>query len=175
MLMTKSASPLARFAIYFSAPTPSRRTRQYLGWYFRLRTKKGTPSPGSLLRLLCEAGLGQADVVLALLRLNSLESLRLAEVMVGRRIRRCPPCLRVLPPPKQDRGDSTRPKDERRILTVVENPRLPGSPAHARFTLLRPGRTVEQCLARGMTRRDFRMALDYGWVQLEGGEPCRAA
>lgn len=115
-----------------------------------------------LTDILMSVNLGQADLVLCLLRINTREALRLAERVVGKRITICPPCLRFARarPPRALPG-----KDERVITWVGEN-KFNGGRAH-RFSLLRPGMLLSQYVARGGRKRDVRVALSRGLVRVE--------
>lgn len=143
---------------YFQARRPRRRER---GWL---------PSVS-----LAELGIGQADVVMALLDANHPRMTRCAEWLIGRPITRCPPCLRPLGPPI-GLGDVRSP-DERRITFVEQNPRLPTTGAFYRYAIFRVGMTVQSFLMRGGQRRDVRVAQRRGWIQLSEptsvGSPAR--
>jgi len=107
-------------------------------------------------------GLCQADVVLALLR---VERLPVGE-FCGCRVTRCPPALRGSAP--SPRRDDRRAPDQRRVVSVVrDNPRQTRTPAWHRWRVVRVGRTVQQMLARGLTRKDLRIAVRHQWIQLE--------
>lgn len=114
---------------------------------------------------IAELGLGQADVVLALLRTADPRFRRWAEFLVGRRFTICRPCLRPSAPLYL--GDERHP-DRRRVTYVARNPRLPTTMAFYRFAILREGMTIQQFLVRGGRRGDVRLALQRGWIQLEG-------
>lgn len=113
---------------------------------------------------LAEIGAGQADCVLALLRAGLL---REAELLVGRRVTRCPPCLRPTAPPP-DRPDERHPDARRVRVLAPDNPRHPSTGAYYRFAIFRSGMTVQQFLTRGGTRRDVRAAVRRGWIELSG-------
>jgi hypothetical protein len=139
---------------------------EYLLRYFDLWEPRGRPPSWRLSHALAEAGVGQADVVLALLRSDQEDFRHCAEALVGRPIYRAPrTALPAAPPP---RGDSARTGDERRVTRVVgHNPRLPSTPAWHRHRIFRPGMTVRQFLTRGGRRGDVRLAVRRGWVELE--------
>ena len=141
-------------------------TIDFVLWYFDLRPVREKGWLPSIS--LAEMGIGQADVVLALLRSNEKLFLMEAERLVGSRILRCPPCLRPLAP--SHRNDlSHRFGDDRRITKVIpSNPRHKGWNCHYRFEIFKAGMTISQFLTRGGTRRDVRQALRRGWIQLEG-------
>jgi len=127
----------------------------------------------SLLPAMLARGLGQADLVLCLLRLRDRHraarcacELHIA-ALVGRPIVLGPPCLRLWragPVPVHAEGRDAR----RRITYVVDaNPRQTGTEAHLRWREYRIGRTVAQLLVRGVTKRDLRKAVRRGWVKVE--------
>jgi hypothetical protein len=89
-----------------------------------------------------------------------------AERLIGRRITRCPPCLRL--PAAQGVPSEREPDDRRMRVLVAHNPRLPTTPAWHRFRLMRDDMTVRQYLTRGGRRGDIRLAVARGWIALEG-------
>jgi hypothetical protein len=113
----------------------------------------------------------QADIVLAALRVNTPASLRLAEALVGKKIVRCPPCLRGAkrrPPAARLEGDD-------RLVVRVREPqstertgkrRLLGSPLYERIARARVGMSVGSLLGRGLRRKDVRIAVKRGYVEL---------
>lgn len=137
----------------------------YLLWYFDARPGPRRREVGWLPSVsLAEAGVGQADCVLALLRAEHRPFLDAAEILVGHGITHCPPCLRPSAPLVFMDEESP---DERRIsIVAARNPRLPRTGAHYRFALFREGMTVQQFLVRGGTRRDVRLAKRHGWIEL---------
>lgn len=134
--------------------------------YFGLRRAPG----GSLHDALNQRGLSQADLVLCLLRLNAPAALRLAERLVGRPITRCPSSLllgwRWLRAERRNRraGDD-------RLVTIVYVPDpelvLPGGGLARRLSEVRAGMSVAQLVARGLRRRDIRLAVRRGVFELE--------
>lgn len=135
----------------------SRTTRKMISRYFGFPT-----TPRRLWQSLRDAEFCQADVVLALLRMNLLRD---AEALVGRPITHCPPALR-----SGSRTPVLRAPDPV-IAIVYANPRAPGTEAHERYHHFRVGRTVAQARARGARRRDVRMALRRGWIVLVARTP----
>ncbi len=144
--------------------------------YFDL-VGSGEPGEGwgvGVVRALAARGLGQADVVLALLR--GPEDLHAcAEALVGRAIEILPGVDLGRPPPPA--APEVPAADRRRVAAVAPNPRLPTTGSFHRFKHFRVGRTVAQLLTRGVTRRDIREAQRNGWVRLEatveeGAESC---
>ena len=126
--------------------------------------------PGSSFYDVLEgAGLMQADVVLAALRINTHSSLRLAEALVGKRILRCPPCLRGY----KQAARAKREGDDR-VVTRVRRPsakergrrRLLGSPLYDRIARAKVGMSVSHLIGRGLRRRDVRIAVRRGYVEL---------
>lgn len=93
-----------------------------------------------------------ADLILACLRINTEQSLSKAQELMGKTITKCPPHIPPWPPKKVV---TERPKTVVRI--APENPCLPSTGAHSRFKQIRVGHTVDQLLARGISRRDLRV------------------
>ena len=121
--------------------------------YFNLR------EDGALLPLLLSRGLGQADLVLCLLRVGGDAARWHVEIIVGRPILILP-CVRCQP--------LTRAARAARVAWVAPcNPRKPGSRAHAAFGAMRPGATVEALRARGVRTRDITYALRRGLIKME--------
>jgi len=110
------------------------------------------------------AGLGQADLVLALLRAGRHRSV---EMLIGKPITVLPPQaspVRNLPLPRRQRG----PDEGRVVIRVRENP-LKIPTARARFEELRRCRTVASYLTRypvWRARRDLREWSAAGWVEV---------
>lgn len=103
----------------------------------------------------------QADLVLALLRGPHRDCLRGAEMLVGRPITRVP-SARVhlcVPAAPRDRHYDL----DRVVLAVPPNPRCYGK-ARANYEKIRCGMTVRQLVARGLTRREIRVAVNAGLV-----------
>jgi hypothetical protein len=124
----------------------------------------GLPNyPGALYEMLEASGYQQSDVVLVLLREDTQECLRGAEVLLGHPIIRCPPGLRTRPEPLGLHAGAewllgiiaraTGP-DARRFIRLAPNYQLPTTDSWARYRLVRVGMTVGQFLARGGRRRD---------------------
>jgi hypothetical protein len=92
----------------------------------------------------------RADMVLALLRINTEDSLAEAEKLMGKKITVCPPAVPPWPP---------KPVQTKKMPTVAK---LKDGVTHVseEFSYVRVGRTREQILARGVTARN----LDY-WTQ----------
>jgi hypothetical protein len=113
----------------------------------------------SLDEYFAEHGIAEpsrADTVLALLRINTPEALRAAEVIVGRPISRCPPCIPPWPPKPVQRAPTPR------VVRVGDNPHYPSSSPHHRFSQVKVGMTLDQLARRGISRRDIRE-----WVKAE--------
>lgn len=134
--------------------------------YFDLR-----PRSHSLTPLMYKRGLGQADLVLALLRISHPMARTYIGLLIGHPITIGAPCLlRYNPNVNTARPSTTRPTgvDNRRITYVQPtNPRQPGTEAHLRWPWFQHGRTVAQLRVRGVKRRDIRKAADMGWIKLE--------
>lgn len=133
--------------------------------YFEIEPTSG-PYPELFWAEVKHRNLLLVDLVLALLR-GPRDLRPSAEALAGVPIKVVPGFDKVRPLPVA----SPRPMDQealdlRRVIWVARNPRLPTSPAFQRFKQIRVGRTVQQCLTRGVTRRDLREALGHEWVKL---------
>lgn len=128
-----------------------------------IRTYFSLPSRRPLHYVLGAAGLGQSDLVLALLRhsLAGPKTWDYVELLVGRPCYAYPPA-RLLYPVNGHPHLARQP----RITYVAPNPRHPKTGAHDRYENFRPGRTVDEALARGATRKDLRSAVRRGWIRV---------
>lgn len=134
--------------------------------YFALSVRQ------ALMPALLGRGLGQADLVLCLLRLRDRHHLRMINVyvhlLVGRPILIGEPCL--LRYATNGRPTATRSplaEDRRVIYVQPDNPRQPSTEAHGRWREFKVGRSISQLRIRGVTKRDLRRAVRRGWVRLE--------
>lgn len=143
---------------------------------FLLRDYFDLPRKETLFSCLLSRGLGQADLVLALLHLRDAQTnpdwrrvmSHYVRRLVGRPILVGEPCLLRY----RSNGSCPRvvrllPNDRKIIWVQPENPRMPGTEAYLRWPELKPGRSVAQLRARGVTRRDLRRAERKGWVRFE--------
>lgn len=126
-----------------------------------VRRELGLDRRRPMIYALSERGLGQADLILALLRVDTRGSRLLVERVLGRPILQCP-CVWLRWPingrPRVHRAPRFR-------VVVQDNPRRPNTDAHARFSRsVRDGLTAEQMRLRGATRRDLRRARREGWI-----------
>lgn len=122
----------------------------------------------SALHAACvRARLCQADVVLALLRLDLLD--------VVERLCHITHCPSLLARARSPRTVITGPRrGDDRIVSRVRQPqeqergrrRLLGCRMYQRLAQARPGMTVETLLARGITRKDLRIALRRGYLEV---------
>ena len=96
-----------------------------------------------------------ADEVLALLRINTAESLKRACELMGRPIVQCPPAV----PPWPPKPAKTQPKPQRVA-------RINPSPA-VKIKNVKVGWTAEQVMQRsGATRRDFKHWVAKGYLEM---------
>lgn len=129
---------------------------------FLVRRHLGLDRHRPMLYALSARNLGQADLVLALLRIGTRPAMALVERVVGRPVRLCP-CVWLRWPVNGRPRTRLLPRFR---LAVSNNPRRPNTPAHARFEVaVRDGFTIEQMRLRGATRRDVRRALREGWIR----------
>jgi len=103
----------------------------------------------------------RADTIVGLLRINTRESLRAAEELMGRAITRCPAALPVWPPKPVQHAASRA-----SVVHVGDNPCLPTTNAFQRFCLVKKGMTKEQLAKRGITKRDIRLWSRSGAIQI---------
>jgi hypothetical protein len=103
----------------------------------------------------------KVDVVLALLRMNTSETLRAAEELSGVKVTKCPPDLRPIPPRASSgvRCCSIARLESRDSLETV---------SMRRYRLLRVGMTRQQAIARGVTVRDLRYWERRGYLAWTG-------
>jgi hypothetical protein len=101
-----------------------------------------------------------ADVAVALLRINTEESLSEVERMTGRKIKKCPAFLPCWPPKPVTQ------KRAPRVTRTARNPCLPTTPAFQRFRKIKIGMTEDQLARRGVTRRDLRRWRRLGHVEM---------
>ena len=115
-----------------------------------------------MLYALHAMGLGQADLVLALLDVGTEGAREHVARIVGRPVR-------VLPSAYLGWSLSGRPrvKFSPKIVHVSPCPRKPGTDAEKRYEYcFREGLTLEQARARGATKRDIRRAVHREWIKL---------
>ena len=110
-----------------------------------------------IIYALSERGLGQADLVLSLLRIDTRGSRALIERILGSPIRVLPSMyLRWT-------TSGLKTTTSAKIIRIGPNPARPGSDRARRFDYcFRAGLTIEAARARGATRRDIRRALRKG-------------
>lgn len=158
---------LRRHSLVIAMMNRDRTTNMLLRDYFDL------PRTPTLMATLLARRLGQADLVLALLRLRDQRTRHrhlfgsYVELLVGHPIAVGPRCL-LLYPTNTSRPTVVRSKDDRRLTYVCPgNPRAPQTEAALRWCEFKVGRSVGQLLIRGVTQRDIRRALREGWIQVE--------
>lgn len=106
----------------------------------------------------------QCDVALALLRINTPESLVEAEELLGVKITRLPPAIPPWPPRRAEVEKKVR------VKRVGRSPYEPGSRADQRFRQVRTGMTADQLAARGVSRRDVQQWTARGVLELDNKE-----
>ncbi len=118
-----------------------------------------------------------AKLVILLLRINTEASLAIVKGM-GHKITVCPSYLArmVLPAPVKTVGTTKRTKDQRRVIKIAPRSQwaqpdggrtLDKCDLYRRLGILKPGQTLEQAFAQGVTRRDIRIAQRKGWIEIE--------
>jgi hypothetical protein len=140
---------------------------------FLLRDYFDLPRHTTLMSCLLRKQLGQADLVLALLRLRDqrLGNRHLlgayVELLVGHPITVAPSCL-LKYATNTSYPRVVRSKDDRKITYVAPaNPRAPTTDAYLRWCEFRVGRSLGQLYVRGVTKRDVRKAVRRGWIRVE--------
>lgn len=138
---------------------------------YLIRDYFALPNQTSLMPALLARSLGQADLVLCLLRLRDRHSNvrhgveAYITALVGHPISIGPACLlryRENGPPSVALDRSPR-----ITFVVPDNPRQPSTDAHLRWHEYRVGRTTAQLRARGVKPKDIRLAKRRGWIKLE--------
>lgn len=108
---------------------------------------------------LRRAGLGQADLVICLLRIGTARSRKFVERLIGKPIS-------VIHREIYQRTVVALERVAPRVAWVTpENPCRRSTHFHAIFPLFRPGRTIAQLLMQGVRRREVRLATRRGWVK----------
>jgi len=140
------------------------------------------PLTGRDLYEMCDAAeLDHASVVLSLRDDATVTGVRAIETLIGKPIQR-----RSATPPGASPDSSGSPRGARNaprqrsshssklpcpptavVLTVVPNPKRPGSASAMRFENWRPGITVADALAAGLTPGDVAWDLAHGFVTVE--------
>jgi len=138
---------------------------------YLLRDYFDLPRWQAIMPALLARALGQADLVLALLRIRDRHCDARAAcehhvaMLIGHSIQFGRPCLiayRTNGPP------SVRLDRSPRIAWVhPTNPRQPNTDAWYEWREYRVGRTVAQLRARGLKPRDIRRTRARGWIKLE--------
>lgn len=138
--------------------------RRHPALMYRLRHYFSLPARAPFHLALRARGIGQADLVLALLRINTRKSIFFAERLIGKPITRGQACL-------------LRYRVNGRAPTVLRQPRVvwvtPINPhprltdSRIRFSHYQLGRTEQQLRLRGLTRRDIRTAIRNNWIQMQ--------
>lgn len=111
------------------------------------------------------ARLGQADLVLCLLRIGTQTARAFVERLIGRPIQVSRPIEL-----HYRRANDSAPRIVRvpRITHVVPvNPCRKSTRFWSHFSLFKVGRTIAQLIARGVTRREVRLAQRRGWIVVE--------
>lgn len=141
---------------------------------------------GEELYLRCEGGgFDQAQVVLSLANRPDREACVTVEKLVGKPIIYILPVRRAGHMPRTaiqaavPKGNALRytghrmagPEFEKIILTVLPNPKRPGTASWNRYNNWVVGRAVRDCLARGLTVGDYRWDLEHGFITV-GDDPA---
>jgi hypothetical protein len=136
--------------------------------YFNLPRKE------ALMSALLSRQLGQADLVLCLLRLRDKSRNDWHRVfthyinrLVGHPIFIGQPCLLRYRINGQAPTIQRRGGDRRIVWVLPANPRQPFTQAHLRWSEFRVGRSISQLRLRGHKRRDIYHAIEKGWIKVE--------
>ena len=103
--------------------------------------------------------LDRADLVLALLRINTPKALECAAKVLGRPITICPPAVPPWPPLPVARQRTPK------VSKVGQNPYEPGGDPWCRFNKVKVGSSRRELLNRGVTKRDLSIWLKSGAVE----------
>lgn len=109
--------------------------------------------------------LGQADLVLCLLRIGTRVAREFVERLIGKPINVSRPAELVY---RHNTSAPARVARVPRIISVIrENPCRRSTRFYNNFFHFRVGRTLAQLVARGVTRRELRLAQRRGWITFE--------
>lgn len=147
------------------------RIAQNLNLKYLLRDYFDLPRHTALMPALLKRQLGQADLVLALLRIrDNHPTIRQAAeahiaTLVGHAITVGPSCLLQY----RSNGKPTVRLDStpRLVYVAPTNPRQPNTDAYLRWSEYKLGRSVAQLKMRGIKAKDLRIAQRAGWIRLE--------
>lgn len=145
---------LAAIAAISTMPALDYKVRQY----FALGSRP-------LIIELPRAGLCQADLVLALVRIGTPRSRLIAGSLIGKPITTCPSCKLTWSYNKQTPSIGVQP-----VVTWVSDEVLlrRGTRLAMTFPEFRCGRTLQQLTMRGVSRGDIRRAMKRGWIKMVG-------
>ncbi len=141
------------------------------GLKYLIRDYFSLPRTTALMPALLSRALGQADLVLCLLRLRDAHAgVRLAceahiTALVGHPISIGPGCL--LRYRDDGRLHVALDRTPRITYVVPVNPRQPHTDAYLRWPEYRVGRSIAQLRVRGVKPKDIRTATRRGWIRLE--------
>jgi hypothetical protein len=147
---------LPTIAAIDQCPALAYRVRQYFQLGSRL-----------LIIELPQAGLSQADLVLALMSFNTERSRAFAESLVGRPIQVLPSCRLSWSFNKQTPSVSTQPTITH-VMSAGDVPLRRGTRLAMCFAEFKRGRTLQQLQMRGVSRGDIRRAMKRGWIKVVG-------
>jgi len=114
-----------------------------------------------------QAGLSQADLVLALVRIGTPRARHIAGSLMGKPITIGPSCKLTWAYNKQTPSIGTQP-----VVTWVSNEVVlrRGTRLALTYPEFRCGRTLQQLTMRGVSRGDIRRAVRRGWVHMTGAK-----
>lgn len=145
---------LAAIAAIDATPALAYRVRRYFALCDR-----------PLIAAMPRAGLSQADIVLALLRMGTPRSRCIVEGLISKPIHIAPACRLTWAYNKQSPTVGTQP-----VITWVtaEAVLRRGTRLALSFPEFKCGRTKSQLLQRGVSNGDIRRALRRGWIRMAG-------
>lgn len=166
---------LQKYAENFAALTPEETTKLAVAIANRHEGTIGprgmcSPTGEHLFKHVAEAGLSQADVVMAMAPDPTPEGVVILEKLIGRPIVRATEKPAKAPRPARSpapRGPAKRGSDPRVVTHVAPNPKKAGSASHARFELYKVGMTVDEFVAAGGTIADVKWDSERGFIKLE--------
>ncbi len=145
--------------------TPSE-VQTVLRYHPTLTTTDDEPSLPLLMRLIAQHGMDQRHLLRPMLRATDPTAVHAIETIVGRPITRITRAIKHQQPTRLTRAPRPKAADNRTILSVLPNPKKPGSASFDRYAKYQEGITVSDALSRGLTPGDIKWDVDHGHIVL---------